>query len=265
MAATASSLPWAVHTETLCQLFIHPILVAFCKAKITWFAVNTEHSTNCWDNARLEMPQMCVIDHSAWAPDRKQGYDSPTWEFTQCPFPASVLSTIFGLIISKKEALPPSLIIVEDFWKLRASLGSATPFCFLHSGSIWALIHGLVLSMFLFKRLSSFSGTTDCPNATSSYRNEVWGLRQEKGEGEQLKALQAIQWNTIKFLLSSPSLCLFSSFVRLRHNRASRSCERGRFILSDFVLYLLWRRQKSSGNGKCVWKHQHKEVSEIQK
>lgn len=61
------------------------------------------------------MPQMCVLDHSAWAPDRKQGYDSPTLELTQCPFLVSVLSTIFGLIISKKEALPPGLIIVEDF------------------------------------------------------------------------------------------------------------------------------------------------------
>lgn len=85
MAATASSLPRAARTETLSQLFIHlMILVAFCKAKMTWFAVNTKHSANCWDNARLEVPRRSVLTTGlpACLSYRKQGYDRSTLQIS---------------------------------------------------------------------------------------------------------------------------------------------------------------------------------------
>lgn len=68
MAATASSLPRAVQRPLANYSSISWFLVAFCKAKITWFAVNTKHSTNCWENTKLALPQARVLsqDTPAW-------------------------------------------------------------------------------------------------------------------------------------------------------------------------------------------------------
>lgn len=66
MAATASSLPRAVQRPLANYSSISWFLVAYrSKAKITWFAVNTKHSTNCWENTRLVVPQARVLSQDA--------------------------------------------------------------------------------------------------------------------------------------------------------------------------------------------------------
>lgn len=82
MAATASSLPQAIQRPLTNYSSISWFLVAFCKAKIAWFAVNTEHSTNCWENTREagSASGTCFVTGcscSASLPDRKWG-DSTT-------------------------------------------------------------------------------------------------------------------------------------------------------------------------------------------
>ena len=93
-------------------------MVAFCKAKITWFAVNTQHSRNCWDNTRLGVPQTCVLHHRrapclAFSQNRGMAARHRRY-FTQRAFLVSVRSVILGSISSKKEALPSSLVIGEE-------------------------------------------------------------------------------------------------------------------------------------------------------
>lgn len=117
MAATASSIPRAVRTETLNQSSIPWFLVAFCKAKLTWFAGNTKHSTNGWDNTRqgcLRRVHLVTADPPACLSYGKWVWEFNITGFTQCPFLVSILSTLLGLIISKKEALPPTLGTVEE-------------------------------------------------------------------------------------------------------------------------------------------------------
>lgn len=110
MAATASSLPRAVQRPLANYSSISWFLVAFCKAKITWFAVNTKHSTNCWENTRPALPQARVLsqDTPAWLGSWQKMGDSSTLDATQCPFLVSVLSTILGLILITKETLAPT-------------------------------------------------------------------------------------------------------------------------------------------------------------
>lgn len=127
-------------------------------------------------------------------------------------------------------------------WKTRASLGSATPFCFWYSGSTWALMHELSW----FWACSYLRGCLIAlaPNARSSYRNQVRGLRQEKGDGEQLdsSASNTEKHCQVSFALSFPLSVLI--FSKTEKQQGVLACEQGRLILSDLVSYLLWYWQK---------------------
>lgn len=159
-------------------------LVAFYKAKITWSAVNKKHSTNCWDTVRLEKPHVFVYQRTTLLglPAENRGVTVQRDRLHSmalssfCPFP------YFRLIIIEKEALPPTLVTVEEIFENQNIFGLSHSFLFQYSAGTWTLIHELVPIRFLFKRLFS-SGTTDRPNARSTevateMNREDWGKRK---------------------------------------------------------------------------------------